>query len=101
MNDKYTMAIEWSEVDGAYVATVPELPGCKADGQTRQEAVANAERAIQEWIDTARKLGRPTPSRIAGHDQRNHDRRLGGTIGKLTILEEDDSHLDDFKEYMP
>jgi len=58
---KYEIIIFWSDGDEAYVAEVPELPGCMADGGTYQEALANAEQAIQEWIETARGLGRPIP----------------------------------------
>ena len=58
---KYEVIIYWSDEDAAYVAEVPELPGCMADGSTYQEALANAEQVIQEWIDTARELGRPIP----------------------------------------
>ena len=50
------MIIYWSNEDKAFIVEVPELPGCMADGQTYQEAVANAEIVIQEWIDTARSL---------------------------------------------
>jgi len=58
---KYEVILYWSEDDQAYVAEVPELPGCAADGATYQEALANAETVIQEWIDTAKELGRPIP----------------------------------------
>ncbi len=58
---KYEMMIYWSEADDAFVVEVPELPGCMADGSNYQEAVANAERVIQEWIETARDEGRPIP----------------------------------------
>ncbi|MBI2910445.1 MAG: type II toxin-antitoxin system HicB family antitoxin [Chloroflexi bacterium] len=58
---KYEIIIYWSEEDGAFIAEVPELPGCAADGRTHQEALANAEVVIQEWIDTAKELGRPIP----------------------------------------
>jgi predicted RNase H-like HicB family nuclease len=58
---KYEVIIYWSEEDDAYVAEVPELAGCMADGATYQEALANAEVVIQEWIDTATKLGRTIP----------------------------------------
>ncbi len=58
---KYEMVIYWSESDDAFVVDVPELPGCMSDGATYQEAVANAERVIQEWIGTAREEGRPIP----------------------------------------
>ncbi len=59
--EKYEMILYWSKVDSAYIAEVPELPGCAADGATYQEAVANAEVIIREWIETARELGRPIP----------------------------------------
>ena len=52
----------WSDEDESFVAEVTELPGCMADGATYQEALANAEAVIQEWIDTARDLGRPVPA---------------------------------------
>jgi predicted RNase H-like HicB family nuclease len=58
---KYEVIIYWSEEDRAYIAEVPELPGCMADGSTYQEALANAEAIIQEWIETATDLGRPIP----------------------------------------
>lgn len=58
---KYEIIIFWSDEDDAFVAEVPELPGCVADGETYQKAVANAEQAIQLWIETAKELGRPIP----------------------------------------
>ncbi|MGZ8844235.1 MAG: type II toxin-antitoxin system HicB family antitoxin [Pyrinomonadaceae bacterium] len=58
---KYEVIIYWSEDDEAYVAEVPELAGCMADGSTYQEALANAEVVIQEWLETARELGRAIP----------------------------------------
>ncbi len=58
----YQMLIYWSDEDEAYLVEVPELPGCMADGRTRQEALSNAERVIQEWIETARELGRDIPA---------------------------------------
>jgi predicted RNase H-like HicB family nuclease len=58
---RYEMIIYWSEEDEAFIVEVPELPGCMADGATYQEALANAEIIIQEWIETARELGRPIP----------------------------------------
>jgi predicted RNase H-like HicB family nuclease len=60
-NSKYEIILYWSQPDGAFVAEVPELPGCAADGATYQEALANAEVVIREWIETARELGRPVP----------------------------------------
>jgi len=61
MTSKYEIIIYWSEEDKSYLAEVPELPGCMADGKTYQEALSNAEVIIQEWIDTAKELGRPIP----------------------------------------
>jgi len=61
MNNKYEIIIYFSQEDEAFIAEVPELSGCMADGQTRQEALSNAETIIKEWIDTARELGRPIP----------------------------------------
>ena len=58
---KYELIIFWSDEDNAFVAEVPELPGCMADGETYQKAVANAEQAIDLWIETAKELGRPIP----------------------------------------
>lgn len=51
----------WSEADDAFIAEVPELAGCMADGETYQEALANVEVIIEEWIETANELGRPIP----------------------------------------
>jgi predicted RNase H-like HicB family nuclease len=58
---KYGIIIYWSEEDAAYIAEVPELAGCMADGETYQEALANAEVIIQEWIETAREIGIEIP----------------------------------------
>jgi len=99
MESKCRIVVRWSDKDGAYIAEVPELPGCMADGPTRQEAVTNVERAIQEWIETAKGLGRPIPD--VGQEEQKRPRQLGCAIGKLTIVEDDESHLDDFREYMP
>jgi predicted RNase H-like HicB family nuclease len=58
---RYEIILFWSDEDQAYVAEVPELPGCAADGITYEEALNNAQTVIQEWIETARELGRPIP----------------------------------------
>lgn len=58
---KHEIILYWSADDDAFIAQVPELPGCAADGPTRQEALANVETVIQEWIQTANDLGRPIP----------------------------------------
>jgi len=61
MSIKYEIVIYWSAEDNAYVAEVPELPGCMADGNSYRKALENAEIIIQEWIETARDLGRTIP----------------------------------------
>ena len=58
---KYEVVIYWSEEDQAFVAEVPELPGCMADGPTQSGALAAVERVAEEWIETARRLGRDIP----------------------------------------
>ncbi len=58
---KYEIIIYWSDDDQAFIAEVPELPGCMADGKTYQEAVANAEVVMGEWIERAKELGRTVP----------------------------------------
>ena len=58
---KYKMVITWSQADGAYLVEVPELPGCMADGRTREEAIKSAEEVIQEWIGMANEMGRQIP----------------------------------------
>jgi predicted RNase H-like HicB family nuclease len=59
---KYELILFWSEEDQVFIAEVPELPGCMADGASYAEAVANAEKVIQEWIQTAQEMGRPIPT---------------------------------------
>jgi predicted RNase H-like HicB family nuclease len=59
---KYEVIIYWSEEDQAFIAEVPELPGCAADGKTYRQALANVEVVIQEWIETAKEVGRPVPA---------------------------------------
>ena len=58
---KYEVIIYWSDEDESYIAEVPELPGCTSDGSTYKEALSNVEVIIQEWIETAKELGRPIP----------------------------------------
>jgi predicted RNase H-like HicB family nuclease len=58
---RYEIIIYWSEEDQAFIAEVPELPGCAADGTTYQEALANVQVIITEWLETAKELGRPIP----------------------------------------
>lgn len=62
MDKKYGIIIFWSSEDNAFIAVVPELPGCMADGKTYQEALGNEEKIIEEWIETATKLIDPSLS---------------------------------------
>lgn len=59
--NRYEIILYWSRDDNAFIAEVPELPGCMADGKTTLDAVKNVELVIQEWIETALELGRPIP----------------------------------------
>jgi predicted RNase H-like HicB family nuclease len=61
MTLRYEIIIYWSEEDQAFIAEVPDLPGCAADGKTYQEALQNIEIIMQEWIETAQELGRKIP----------------------------------------
>jgi len=56
---RYEIILYWSELDQAFIAEVPELLGCAADGDSYQEALHNVELVMQEWIETAKDLGRP------------------------------------------
>ncbi len=58
---KYELIIYWSKEDSAFVVDVPELPGAMADGASYEEAVANAQVVIREWIETAKSIGRSIP----------------------------------------
>jgi predicted RNase H-like HicB family nuclease len=58
---KYEIIIFWSEEDGAFVAEVPELPGCMAHGETYEKGLASVREAMDLWIQTARELGRRVP----------------------------------------
>ncbi|WP_199315442.1 MULTISPECIES: type II toxin-antitoxin system HicB family antitoxin [Oscillatoriales] len=57
----YEIILYWSNKDEAFIAEVPELPGCAADGETYQEALQNVQVIMQEWIETAQELGRAIP----------------------------------------
>jgi predicted RNase H-like HicB family nuclease len=59
---KYEIIIYRSQPDEAFIAEVPELPGCAADGKTYKESLANVEIIIHEWLETAKQLGRPIPT---------------------------------------
>ncbi len=61
MNSKYEIILYWSKEDESFIAEVPELAGCIADGKTYAEALENAQQVIKEWIETAQSLGRAIP----------------------------------------
>ena len=58
---RYEIILYWREEDQAFIAEVPELPGCAADGENYQEALQNVEVIMQQWIETAEELGHPIP----------------------------------------
>jgi predicted RNase H-like HicB family nuclease len=58
---KYEVIVYWSNEDEAFIAEVPELPGCMADGATYEEAIKNVQVVISEWIETAKELKREIP----------------------------------------
>jgi predicted RNase H-like HicB family nuclease len=62
MDSKYEIIMYWSNDDGAFIAEVPELAGCIADGATYQEALSNVAVIIDEWLETANELGREIPT---------------------------------------
>ncbi len=62
MNHKYEIIIYWSNEDKAYVAEVPELPGCLAHGESYDDALSNAKDALELWIQTAEEFGDPIPA---------------------------------------
>jgi predicted RNase H-like HicB family nuclease len=59
--DKYRTVIQWSEEDSAFIAAIPVLPGCMADGATREDALRNLNTTAELWIAKARKMGREIP----------------------------------------
>ncbi len=58
---KYEIIIYWSDVDGVFVAEVPELQGCAAHGDTQEAALAQVSQAMDLWVETAREFGDPVP----------------------------------------
>ena len=58
---KYEVILYWSEEDDAYIAEVPELPGCMADGKTQLDALRAVEIIAKEWVETAQQMGREVP----------------------------------------
>ena len=66
--DKYTRIIYWSDDDRKFIAEVPELPGCMADGDTPEEALRNSAVVVSEWIETAEFIGREIPVPSIAHE---------------------------------
>ena len=65
---KYCVVLKYSQDDKSYIISVPDLPGCMADGQSPNEAYENAKFVIQEWIETAKAKGRPIPKPVFGQE---------------------------------
>lgn len=70
---KYRVDIQWSDIDGCYVARVPELKGCATDGSTYEEAAANAQEAIEAYLGALDDMGKPHPKPMA-------ERKFSGNI---------------------
>jgi predicted RNase H-like HicB family nuclease len=68
MKHQYSIHMAWSKEDNAYIACVPELPGCQADGATQAEALQALEVIVSEWIETAREQGREIPKPMSRED---------------------------------
>lgn len=68
MSQKYSLHLVWSDEDKAFVVSVPELPGCKADGETPAQALEAAEIVIADWLETARLEGRRVPKPLTVGD---------------------------------
>jgi predicted RNase H-like HicB family nuclease len=62
MKPKYEIIIYWSDEDNSFIAEVPELAGCKSDGKTYSQALENVQVVIDEWIETAKMIGRTLPA---------------------------------------
>ena len=58
---KYEIILYWSKIDEAYIAEIPEVLGCAADGETYSEALSNVKTVIDEWLAAAKELGREIP----------------------------------------
>lgn len=69
MKYEYSVRIAWSDGEGAYLAMVPELPGCVADGATLEEALANVKQIAAEWVEVAKEEGRQVPPPVSVEDE--------------------------------
>ncbi len=61
MTFRYEILIYWSIENNCFISEMPELPGCMADGNTYEEVIQNIKLIAEEWIETARELGREIP----------------------------------------
>lgn len=66
---KYCVVLKYSQDDKCYIISVPDLPGCMADGESPNEAYENAKIVIREWIETAQAAGRTIPEPVFGRDK--------------------------------
>jgi predicted RNase H-like HicB family nuclease len=73
--ERYAITLIWSQEDEAYLAMIPDLPGCAADGATVEEAIKNLDVVAQEWIETAKELGRRIPAPVTLSQLRERDRK--------------------------
>jgi len=87
--DKYSMEINWSDKDNAYIVTVPELPGCRTHGSTYEKALQNGKDAIESWIDASRAWGDPIPVPLT-QANRNLDRNTNNTQQTTTDVDKQD-----------
>jgi predicted RNase H-like HicB family nuclease len=80
--DTYSLILYWSDDDEAFIVSVPELPGCMAHGETRGRAIQQIEIAIENWIDTAREIGReiPNPPKHMADYEKELDQRTRETL---------------------
>jgi len=80
MKYEYSVQIVWSKEDKAYLAMIPELPGCMADGPTQEEAIKNIRVVAQEWIEIATNEGRTIPKPMSAEDHEEANRQMRKNI---------------------
>jgi len=82
MKHTYSFHCVWSKENEAFIATVPELPGCAADGATVEEALKALDTVISEWIETAEEDGRPVPKPLSTEDYAEHAKKFREELSK-------------------
>jgi predicted RNase H-like HicB family nuclease len=80
MSGKYSIHLVWSDADNAFIAAVPELPGCMADGATREEALKALDTVVAEWIETAEAIGRTVPKPICRESMEKMDKAFHKSV---------------------